>query len=184
MRTTATHRARRAFVVLGVLVPCLTACPPQTQMGNISPAELHGEQLRQQQLVITSALKEQQRLSDVAWPMLTAGVPICGKWVAIQSGAIVTALPDFGRNTQEAARSLGYDDTLTVDFVARGSAGRARRCASCGRPITAPGRTELSPWARRPSHLSSRVATPPARRRGPSTSRSRPTRPARMAPCR
>ena len=122
MRTTATHRARRAFVVLGVLVPCLTACPPQTQMGNISPAELHGEQLRQQQLVITSALKEQQRLSDVAWPMLTAGVPICGKWVAIQSGAIVTALPDFGRIAQEAARSLGYDDTLTVDIVARGSA--------------------------------------------------------------
>ena len=115
--------ALRATALLALVVPCLTACPPQTQMGNVSPTELHDEQLRQQRLVITSSLKEQQRLSDVAWPMLTAAVPICGKWVAIQSGVIVTGLPDFGKNQLEAARSLGYGDTLVVDMVARGSAG-------------------------------------------------------------
>ena len=117
-------QALRTFALLALVVPCLTACPPQTQMGGVSATELRAEQVRQQALAITAAKRETQRLLDVAWPLLKAARPICGpRGLATRTGILVTNLPAFSNEFRDGARSLGFSDTLTVTGVAPGSAG-------------------------------------------------------------
>src|SRR5215510_8254853 len=64
-----------AMLLMSVLSACVT---PRTKLGAISPADLQAEQLKQEQLVIRSDLRDQQRLEDVGYPLLKAALPMCG----------------------------------------------------------------------------------------------------------
>ncbi len=101
-----------------------SACAaPVTQMGTVSPQALRAEQLKQQQLVIRSELKDQDRLDDVGYPLLKAALPLCGpQGTATRSGVQLANIHTFRKEYQPAARALGFSDTLTVVGVAKGSA--------------------------------------------------------------
>ncbi len=100
----------------------LTACiAPTSQLGRISPELVQREQLLQQRLVIESGLAEQRRLADLVFPMVRAAVPLCGRHVTTRTGVWVTNLHAYDRTFQDAARSLGFSDTLMVVGVAAGS---------------------------------------------------------------
>ena len=118
---TATSRCLQTASALAVALACAACTPPATRMGQVAPQQLQEEQLKQQQLVISSEIAEDQRLSNVAYPMLKAATPLCGKWLNTGSGFVALNAWLYSKEYQPAARSLGYGDTLTVATVTRGS---------------------------------------------------------------
>lgn len=96
---------------------------PMTQMGSISREDLQAEQLKQQQLVIRSELKDQQRVENVGYPLLQAALPLCGpNATGTRSGLRFANAYSFKKDYQPAARAMGFTDTLAVVAIARGSA--------------------------------------------------------------
>jgi hypothetical protein len=94
-----------------------------TQMGSISQQDLRDEQFKQQQLVIRSQLKDQQRVENVGYPLLQAALPLCGpKATGTRSGLRFANAYTFKKDYQPAARAMGFTDTLAIVGVARGSA--------------------------------------------------------------
>ncbi|HEU4993643.1 MAG TPA: M48 family metallopeptidase [Gemmatimonadaceae bacterium] len=109
--------------LIGFSVLLATGCvAPTTHLGTVSPEMVRAEQLKQQQLVLQSEFAEQQRLLDVAQPMLVAAVPLCGKWVTTRLGIRAVNIHSFGKEYREAASALGFNDTLSIVNVTRGSA--------------------------------------------------------------
>ena len=106
-----------AFVVVS------TACAkPTTQLGSVPAESITGEQLKQQQLVLANRIKQQQRLDDIQYPLLTAAAPLCQGRVTTERGLWVANVYSFGDKGREAASAMGFSDTLTVVGVASGSA--------------------------------------------------------------
>ena len=103
------------------LLLALACVAPSTQLERISPELIKAEQLKQQQLVITSSLAEQARLENIAYPMLRAAAPLCGKWTTTRSGVSVANIHAWKRDYHEAARALGFSDTLIITGIAAGS---------------------------------------------------------------
>ena len=114
------NRYTAAHLVLAVSLQGCVATT--TQLGTVSPEVVKAEQLKQQQLVITSEIAEQKRLADIAHPMLKAAVPLCGRWVTTRLGLYTSNLHSYKSEYREAARALGFTDTLTVVSVTSGSA--------------------------------------------------------------
>ena len=105
-----------------VLAASLAACAgPTTQLAAVAPEGVRSEQLKQQQLVIESDLRQQQRVEDVGQALLAAATPFCGTALAPRVGVRFANLHSFPREYQEAARSLGFTDTLVIVGVAQGS---------------------------------------------------------------
>lgn len=113
-----TARSLLRAVPAVLLVACVA---PTTQLGHVTRDDVRNEQLKQQQLVLQSALKEQQRLEDVAYPIRKAAVPFCGAAAAPFSGVRFMNLQSWAKPYQAAAQSLGFTDTLVVINVVRGS---------------------------------------------------------------
>jgi Zn-dependent protease with chaperone function len=118
---TTACRCLHGAAILTVAIACAACTPPATQMGQIAPEQLQEEQLKQQQLVISSEIAAHQRLTNVAYPMLKAAIPICGKWIATRTGIVALNAYVYSKEYQPAARALGYGDTLTVVTVTKGS---------------------------------------------------------------
>jgi hypothetical protein len=99
------------------------ACvPPTTQLGSVSDDDVRAEQLKQQQLVLRTDFEYQQRLDDVAYPLLKATVPLCKKGLGTMSGIRFANLHSFKKEYHAAARELGFTDTLSIVGVTKGSA--------------------------------------------------------------
>jgi hypothetical protein len=94
---------------------------PTTQLGTVSPEAVRAEQLKQQQLVIEWDLRQQQRVEDVGHALLAAATPFCNGAIGTRTGVRFANLFSFSRDYYEAARSLGFSDTLMVVGVTRGS---------------------------------------------------------------
>ncbi|HET8770995.1 MAG TPA: M48 family metallopeptidase [Gemmatimonadaceae bacterium] len=100
----------------------------RVQLGPVSPRRpgspelVRAEELKQQKLVVQSDLSEQRRLTDIAYPMMRAAVPLCGRWITTRTGVAVSNIHAYSREFREAAEALGFSDTLTVVGVAVGSA--------------------------------------------------------------
>lgn len=110
---------RCAISILFVLAACV---PPATRLGNVSDDAVRAEQLKQQQLVLKTDFEYQQRLDDVAYPLLKAAVPLCTKGLGTMSGIRFANLHSFKREFHAAARGLGFTDTLSIVAVTKGSA--------------------------------------------------------------
>src|SRR5215510_4903305 len=86
--------------VAGFIAACV---PPSTQQANVSAEQVKAEQLKQQQLVITSQLKDQQRLANVGYELLRAAAPLCGaKAVRTSVGVQVATVYAFGNEFEDA----------------------------------------------------------------------------------
>lgn len=105
-------------------VLCASACAaPMTQMGSVSQEDVRAEQFRQQQLVVRSGIKDQQRVENVGYALLKAALPICGPGaVNTRTGVRFANVYSFTKDYQPAARAVGFSDTLTVVGIAKGSA--------------------------------------------------------------
>ncbi|HET7586416.1 MAG TPA: M48 family metalloprotease [Gemmatimonadaceae bacterium] len=115
----------------------LAACAaPMTRMGSVSREEIRMEQLRQQQLVIRSGIADEQRVATVALPLLRAAVPLCGpSATGVQRGVQYANIYSFDKEYRDAARVMGFTDTLTIVGVVPGSAA-ARSGVQVGDRIT------------------------------------------------
>lgn len=131
--------SQRALLV-GVSCVLLACTGPSTQFSSLSPDLVRAEQLRQQQLVITSSLAEQQRLADIAMPMMRQAAPLCGERITGAAGVLVSNLHSWPREYHAAARSLGYSDTLRVVGVVRGSAAERAGVQVGSRVVSVDGR--------------------------------------------
>jgi hypothetical protein len=99
-----------------------TGCiAPTTQLATISPEVIAAEQFKQQQLVIQSELAEQRRINELAYPMMRSAAPMCGEWIGSRYGVTVSNIHNWTREYQNAARALGFSDTLSVVGVVNGS---------------------------------------------------------------
>jgi hypothetical protein len=116
-----------------ILVACsslllLSACAgPVTSGPQVSRAELQEEVLRQRSLVLKNFISDQNRLSDIAYPVLTANASVCAARVTPLVGMSLFSLDTVGRDNAAAAQSLfGLTRQLTVqNTVPRGPADRA-----------------------------------------------------------
>jgi beta-barrel assembly-enhancing protease len=95
---------------------------PMTQSGPVSQLDVKNEQLKQQELVVQSQWKLQERLESVAFPLLQAAVPLCGEHVGARSGIRFTSALMYDKEYREAARMAGLSDTLSIVGVTKGSA--------------------------------------------------------------
>lgn len=132
----------------------LSACvATTTQLGTVSQDVIRAEQLKQQQLVLESQFADQKRLADIAYPMLKAAVPLCGRWISTRLGLYTLNLHTVAKEYREAAVTLGFGDTLTVVAVTAGSAAERagvkkgdRVVALNGQPAPV-GRLAMNEWS-------------------------------------
>lgn len=148
-RTTALPPLAALFLITA------TACvAPTTQLGTISRADLQAEQLKQQQLVIRSDLRDQQRVEDVGYTLLKAALPLCGANTAMpRAGLRFANVYSFTKEYQPAAAVMGFTDTLVVTGVARGSAAELSGIRA-GDRLLGVGATELMPGKDAAKHAS------------------------------
>ena len=106
-----------------LVIVAISCAAPTTQLSSVGPDVVRAEQLKQQQLVIESDLKLQRRLDDIAFPLLVAARPLCGQKVAPLSGVRYANAHSFKKDYVNAARALGFTDTLTIVGIAKGSVG-------------------------------------------------------------
>jgi hypothetical protein len=119
---TSMRSTSKAYVI-GVVFVFIAACAaPMTQLGNVSEDVVRAEQLKQHQLVLRTDFEYQQRLDDVAYPLLKAAVPLCSKAVGPMSGIRFANVHSFKKEYRAAARGLGFTDTLAIVGVTKGSA--------------------------------------------------------------
>jgi Zn-dependent protease with chaperone function len=116
-------RSTSSAHLIGLVFVLAAGCvPPTTQLGNVSQDVIRAEQLKQQQLVLRTDFEYQQRLDDVAYPLLKAAVPLCTKAVGPLSGIRFANVHSFKKEYRAAARGLGFTDTLAIVGVTEGSA--------------------------------------------------------------
>lgn len=120
-----------------VLAVSVSACaaPSTTRREPIAPETVHTAQSRQQQLVITADLRQQQRVDDVGHSLLAAATSYCAGALAPRAGVRFANIHSFPDAYQGAARALGFSDTLIIVSVARGSAA-ARAGITVGDRVT------------------------------------------------
>ena len=112
-------RARLSpWFLLLALMGCAT---PMTQIGNVSREQVQAERFKEQQLVIQGMVDDKRRLDDVSYSLLKAAAPLCPDAVTTRLGVSVINRSSFDDLYLEAARSLGYTDTLELETVAKGS---------------------------------------------------------------
>jgi beta-barrel assembly-enhancing protease len=110
----------RTIQLLTLLV--IAACAaPTTHQSALGRDQLRLERLRQQQFVIQGELAAQERVNRVAWPLLKAAVPLCDGQLGTRLGLTFSNVQGFSNEYQEAARSLGFTDTLSITSVLPGS---------------------------------------------------------------
>ena len=83
-------------------------------MGSVSKLQVANEALKQQQYVIETDWKLQQRVRSVALPLQRPGLALCGNRVALRSGLNVASVHSYSKEWQPAARAAGLGDTLSV----------------------------------------------------------------------
>lgn len=108
-------------VRVGALAVLAACAAPMTQMGSLSKDMVAAEQEKQQEFALRSQLQQQAHLTDVAFPLLRSGVPLCGKMVARRAGLSFANAWDYKKDWQPAARRIGLGDTVSVLHVAAGS---------------------------------------------------------------
>lgn len=117
------HQGRSPVVLVLIATATLqTGCAvPTTQVGQISRSALVAEQATQQQYVLETRMRQQARLQAVAYPLLESALPMCGDDVARRVGMTFTNVSAFAKDLRDAARAVGYTDTVTVTQVLPGS---------------------------------------------------------------
>jgi hypothetical protein len=125
-------RPHAALLIAASVSACATT---GTRPGAATPEAVHAAQLAQQQLLITRDLRQQRRVDNVGHKLLAAATPFCTGAVASGTGVRFANVHSFPSSYQEAARALGFSDTVIIVSVAHGSAA-ARAGIAAGDRVT------------------------------------------------
>jgi hypothetical protein len=107
------------FIALPMLVAISACATTTTRIAPVPPELVREEQARQRALVLTELTRNQQRLDDIAHPILVAAADLCQDKVGVQYGFRWESLADYKDEWREAAvEALRLTDTLTVTSVA------------------------------------------------------------------
>ena len=102
---------------------CVTACATSgTRPPPATPETVRAAQLEQQEVLITRDLRQQRRVDDVGHKLLAVATPYCTGAVASGTGVRFANLNSFPSTYEDAARAVGFSDTVVIVSVARGSA--------------------------------------------------------------
>ena len=112
------HRLPAIALALSASACSSATRPPPASLPETSRAS----QLDQQQTLITRALRQQRRVDDVGYRLLAGATPFCAGALASGAGLRFANIESFPFAYQDAARALGFSDTLVVVSVARTSA--------------------------------------------------------------
>ena len=113
------NRPQTAFLI----AVCVNACATSgTRPAPATPEIVRAAQLEQQEVLITRDLRQQRRVDDVGHRLLAVAMPYCTGAVAPGTGVRFANLNSFPSAYEEAARSLGFSDTVFIVSVASGSA--------------------------------------------------------------
>lgn len=110
--------------LLVALTAILAGCATTTTQGvDVSPDVVEAEQAKQRQLAVQSLQRQQERLTDIAYPLRKAATPLCEEDVAptlgIRFGNVYLYEEEEWQRAANAA--LGLSDTIQVLNVAEGS---------------------------------------------------------------
>lgn len=115
------HKFLSRLAITAVVTGLATACATTTQMGSVAPDAVAREQEHQREFALRSELAQQARVEDVGEDLLRSAVPLCGGDVTSRLGITAVTASEFKRDWRDAARSLGFSDTVTIAHVAKGS---------------------------------------------------------------
>ena len=93
-----------------------------TQHTPATPETVHAAQLEQQQSLITRDLRQQRRVDDLGHVLLAVATPYCRGAVTVGTGVRLANVNSFPSSYGDAARAIGFSDTVVIVSVARGSA--------------------------------------------------------------
>src|SRR5690349_9054236 len=93
-----------------------------TQHTPATPETVHAAQLEQQQSLITRDLRQQRRVDDLGHVLLAVATPYCRGAVTVGTGVRLANVNSFPSSYEDAARAIGFSDTVVIVSVARGSA--------------------------------------------------------------
>ena len=110
--------------LLTVSIVLLTGCATTTtQLAPISREAVTAEEAVQRELVLVELAKAQERLNDIAYPLMAAAVPMCETKIGPRYGVTYRTIHEVEELWRPAARAaLSLSDTLTLSAVTRGSA--------------------------------------------------------------
>jgi hypothetical protein len=112
-------RPQTAFLV----AVCVSACATSgTRPAPATPELVHAAQLQQQEVLITHDLRQQRRVDDVGHTILAVATPYCAGAVTSGTGVRFANVNSFPSTYEDAARAVGFSDTVVIVSVARGSA--------------------------------------------------------------
>ena len=112
-------RPALALILTASVSACATTGTPR---GPAAPETDHAAQLEQQQVFITRDLRQQRRVDDVGYALLAAAAPFCPGALVAGTGVRFANIESFSSTYQDAARTLGFSDTLIIVSVPRASA--------------------------------------------------------------
>lgn len=128
------HRSNDGFRSLRLLVaasiltlPLLSACGTTTAVARGTAGAVAAEEIEQKSAYLKAAWDRQARLDDLAWPLLTAGVQLCGEDVTPRLGVQILGIDALPSDFQSVARQrFGVSEQPMVLHVTRtGPAARA-----------------------------------------------------------
>jgi hypothetical protein len=112
-------RPQTAFLIAIWVSACATAGTPHTPA---TPETVHAAQMEQQEVLITRDLRQQRRVDDVGHTLLVVATPYCAGAVTSGTGVRFANVNSFPSTYEDAARAIGFSDTVIIVSVARGSA--------------------------------------------------------------
>ena len=113
---------RLVFITISVLIMTSGCAGPTTKRPETDDAAVALEAQKQREFAVREALRNQQRLNTVGWPILGQGVPMCTDKNRWATGAFFANKFDFTKELQDTAISaLHMSDVLQVHTVIKDS---------------------------------------------------------------
>lgn len=116
------QRLTVGWLALPALLMSAACATTSTRQLQLDPEVVEAERAKQRQLALERQFTYQDRLDDLAWPILESATPLCEEDIAPRIGFQFSNRHLFEEEWQEAAEAVGLGDTVEVVAVARGSA--------------------------------------------------------------
>ena len=110
---------KHSIIILAAMTVSLTACATtKTQMAPVARAEVKAEESTQRELVLVELARAQERLNNIAYPLLAAAAPMCSGKTGWQLGFYSKSAQDYqGAWAPRAVAALQLSDTTTITHV-------------------------------------------------------------------
>lgn len=116
---------RSCCVAVIACTGALAACGSRVEMPKVSQEAVQAEAQRQSAIRFETLVTQNDRLQSVAFAVLSANAPYCGKRLRILFGLSVLTLENLAPELQPAAsQRLGIDNTVRVVHAVQGSPAR------------------------------------------------------------